>query len=79
MNGTEVERVVELPVSFPLGIVWTVLKAARRPPWLFRRGWNGAWRTGLRVTVVGIEKGPTTRALGFTEPALTRISHTVAE
>ena len=60
----------DLPVSFPLGVAWGALKAARRFWWLFRRTWNGAWRTGLRVSVAGIESGPTTHSLGFTEPAL---------
>ena len=60
----------DLPVSFPLGVAWGALKAARRFWWLFRRTWNGVWRTGLRVSVAGIENGPTTRSLGFTEPAL---------
>ncbi len=70
MSGTEVQRVADLSVSFPLGVAWAALRAVRRPTWLIRRTWNGAWRTGLRVSVVGIENGPTTRALGFTEPAL---------
>ena len=26
MNGTEVQRVVELPVSFPLGVAWAALR-----------------------------------------------------
>ncbi len=70
MSGTEVQRVADLSVSFPLGVAWAALRAVRRPSWLIRRTWNGAWRTGLRVSVVGIENGPTTRDLGFTEPAL---------
>ena len=61
---------VDFPASFPLGVAWPALKAARRPSWLIRRTWNGAWRMGLRISVVGIENGPTTRSLGFTEPAL---------
>ena len=60
----------DLPVSFPLGIAWNALKAARRLSWLILRTWNGAWRTGLCVRLAGIESGPTTRSLGFTEPAL---------
>lgn len=67
---TGVERVVDLPVSIPLGVAWAALRAVRRPSWLLRRVWNGAWRTGLRVSVAGVDSGPTTRALGFTEPAL---------
>ena len=73
MSGTEVQRVAEVSVSFPLGVALAAIRAVRRPSWLIRRTWNGAWRTGLRVSLVGIESGPTTRALGFTEPAL-RIS-----
>jgi len=63
--------VEDLSVSFPLGVAWAALKAVRSPSWLIRRTWNGAWRTGIRVSVAGIENGPTTRSLGFTEPALT--------
>ncbi len=70
MSATDVERVADLSVSIPLGGAWAVLKAFRRPSWLMRRIWNGAWRTGLRVSVAGVESGPITRALGFTEPAL---------
>lgn len=56
---------------FPLGVVWAVVKTAgRRPLWAIRRMWNGAWRTGVQVSVVGIQHGPTTHSLGFTEPAL---------
>lgn len=60
----------DFSVSIPLGVLWAAFKIARRPSWLFRRTWNGAWRTGLRVSVAGIENGPTTPSLGFTEPAL---------
>ena len=70
MSGTEVERVADLSVSLPLGVARAAVRAVRRPSWLIRRTWNGAWRTGLWVSVAGVEKGPTTRALGFTEPAL---------
>ena len=70
MSATDVERVADHPVSIPWGIAWVVLRAFRRPLWLMRRTWNGAWRTGLRVSVTGVESGPTTRTLGFTEPAL---------
>ena len=67
----------DLSVSIPLGVTWAALRAVRRPSWLIRRTWNGAWRTGLRVSVVGVESGPTNRALGFTEPALrVRVSNT---
>lgn len=61
---------MDISLSFPLSAAWTALKAVRRPTWLIRRTWNGAWRTGVRVSVAGIESGPTTRSLGFTEPAL---------
>ena len=71
MTATEVRCPVDISLSFPLSAVWAALRAVRRPTWLIRRTWNGAWRTGLRVSVAGIESGPTTRSLGFTEPALT--------
>ena len=60
----------EVKVSVPLGVLWAAIKIARRPSWLIWRAWNGAWRTGLRVSVAGIEAGPATRSRGFTEPAL---------
>lgn len=68
---------MDISLSFPLSAVWAALRAVRRPTWLIWRTWNGAWRTGLRVSVAGIESGPTTRSLGFAEPALTvKLSNT---
>ena len=70
MKAAEVQRIADLSVSIPLGVAWATLRAVRRPSWLMRRTWNGACRTGLRISVAGVESGPTTPALGFTEPAL---------
>ncbi len=70
ISATDVERVIDFSVPISLGLASAVLRVVRRPLWLKRRIWNGTWRTGLRVSVTGIESGPVTRALGFTESAL---------